>query len=110
MWFSGKAPKFTLDESYVKAEEVLGHCGRMMCGSKTSYFNTYPDNLTVFNANVCTKAGKIWYGDLDVTRDEHMLKALAEALDEKVYVLREMDGRFDDNEANPKLDRAVASF
>ena len=73
------------------------------------FFDSLRDNLTVFNANVCTAAGKIWYGDLDVTRDEHMLRALAELLGEKVYVLREMDARFED-EANPKLDKAVASF
>jgi len=109
MWFSGKAPKFTLDESYKKAEEVLGFCGRMICGSKVSYFNDFPDNVVVFNANVCTKAGKIWYGDLDVTVDWAKLQALALALGEKVYVLREADGRFD-KEDNPKLSKAVASF
>jgi hypothetical protein len=100
-----KNSKMKLDEAYVKAEEVLGRCGRMLSSSKTGI----PGHLTVFNANVCTKAGKIWFGDLDVTQNEAKLKALAEALGEKVYVLREMDGRFD-NEGAPLLDRAVASF
>ncbi len=108
-WFDGRKPKMTLDEKYVAAEEVLGVCGRMLSGSKTVYRNRYPDNVVIFNANICTKAGKIWFGDTDVTLDEPKLKALAAALGEKIYVLREMDGRFD-SEANPKLDLAVASF
>ncbi len=99
----------TRDESCAKAEEILGMCGRLLCGSKSAYFNTYPENEVVFNANVCTKAGKVWYGDLDVTRDGHMLRILAEALGEKIFVLREHDARFD-NETAPKLDKAVASF
>ncbi len=110
-WFSRK-PKLTLNEIFKKAEEVLGHRGRMMCGSKSAYFNMHPDNVLVFNAVVCIKKRKIWCGDLDVTRDEHMLKALAEALGQKVYVLRESDGCFGgyEDEESPKLRKAVASF
>jgi hypothetical protein len=37
---------------------------------------------------------------------ESKVVALAEALGEKLYVLREHDARFE-NEANPKLDKAV---
>ena len=105
-------PKLTLEEIFKKAEEVLGHRGRMIFGSKVAYSRTYPDNLVVFNAVVCTKKRKIWCGDLDVTRDGHMLKALAEALGEKVYVLRESDGCFGgyEDEETPKRRLAVASF
>ena len=111
-WFMGRQPKLTLDEIFKKAEEILGHRGRMMCGSKSAYFRTYPDNLIVYNAVLCIKKRKIWCGDLDVTRDGHMLKALAEALGEKVYVLRESDGCFGgyEDEESPKLRKAVASF
>jgi hypothetical protein len=99
----------TLDESYMKAQEILGFAGRMLSADKFRYTLRYPDNVVVFNSNVCTAAGKIWFGDADVTKDEAKFKALAEALGEKVYVLRELDGRFD-NEGAPLLDRAVASF
>jgi hypothetical protein len=99
----------TLDESYMKAQEILGYAGRMLSADKSRYTLRYPDNVVVFNSNVCTAAGKIWFGDADVTKDEAKFKALAEALGEKVYVLRELDGRFD-NEGAPLLDRAVASF
>ena len=107
-----RQPKLALEQIFARAEEVLGHRGRLMCGSKTAYFDTYPDNLVVFNAVLCTKKRKIWCGDLDVTRDKHMLKTLAKALGEKVYVLRESDGRFGgtSDEEIPKLGLAVASF
>jgi hypothetical protein len=109
MTFGKKRREKRLDDGYMKSQEILGHCGKMLSASKTGYFQRFPGNVVVFNANVCTADGKIWFGDVDVTKDEEKLKALAEALGEKVYVLREMDGRFD-NEGAPKLDRAVASF
>lgn len=90
------------------AEKVLGRCGRMICGSKSEYAHKHPEHLVVFNANVCLSDGKIWYGDLDVTRDEAKLQELAEALGETVFVLREMDARFH-NEVDPKLEAAVWS-
>jgi len=89
----------------VTAIEILGYCGRMISASKTGISG----HITVFNANVCTAAGKIWFGDLDVTKDEAKLKELAHALGEKIYVLRERDARFE-NEGAPLLENAVASF
>ena len=47
-------------------------------GSKTGYLDTYPKSFTVFNANIITKYGKAWYGDLDLTRDGQKLKEIAE--------------------------------
>jgi hypothetical protein len=90
-------------------------CGRLVSQSKSHYLDSNPDNIVVFNANVCiTKSGlfrrrktdKIWYGDLDVTKDMRKIEALAEAIGERVYVLREMDARFE-NEDSPKLENAV---
>ncbi len=90
------------------AREVLGFNGRMICGSKSTYWRAHRDNIIVFNANVCTQeCGKIWHGDLDVTLDVDMLKALARRLNTTVFVLHEMDGRFD-NEQTPLLDNARA--
>jgi hypothetical protein len=47
--------------------------GRMISGTKIA-----PKGQTcVFNANVCTKKlGKIWFGDLNLTKDEGQLKHL----------------------------------
>jgi hypothetical protein len=92
------------------ASKILGMNGRMISGSKSGYLNHYPKNLAVFNANVCTKnEGKIWYGDIDLTLDREQLSELAKSLENEVYVLYEMDARFE-NEASPKLENAVVVF
>jgi hypothetical protein len=91
------------------AESILGFSGRLISWSKSGYRNKYPDNLVIFNANVATINGKIWWGDLDVTLDKDKLKQLAIALNETVYVLYEMDGRFG-YENNPQIDRAIYSI
>jgi len=110
-------------------EEVLGHCGRMISGSKGQYraSNSYtrtqyepligslvlkteetcPKNITVFNANLVLESGlKVWHGDLDLTNDEGLIGAVAIKLGQDVYVLHEGDARFE-NEYVPKLDRFV---
>ena len=80
------------------------HTGRMISGSKTGP----KGHVCVFNGNICIKSkGKIWFGDLDLTRDADRLKALAAEAGEDLYVLREKDARFQ-NEANPNYDNAVA--
>jgi hypothetical protein len=88
---------------------VLGHPGRMISGSKSGYRNRFPKNRPGFNANVCVESGKIWHGDLDLTLDGERLQQLANELDEKVYVLHEMDARFE-NEESPLLDRAIETY
>ncbi len=91
-----------------KAVEVMGHMGRMISGSKSGYDRDHPGNVVVFNANLCTRSsGKVWFGDLDVTRDKEKLIRLSLELGEPVYVLREHDARFD-TEAHPQFDRARA--
>lgn len=90
------------------ALENFFHFGRMVSDSKSGYDQLYPNNVVVFNGNICTKTyGKIWYGDLDVTKDEAKLMELAKALGEDLYILREMDARFE-NEKAPRFDRARA--
>lgn len=86
--------------------EYLGAPGRIISASKGQYKYDNPDNFVVFNSNLCTKKGKIWHGDLDLTVDEDLLKKVARALNETVYVLYESDARFE-NEKNPKLENAV---
>jgi hypothetical protein len=87
-------------------QALLGHTGRMIAGSKSTYRRYYPKNLVVFNANIIIGNKKVWHGDLDISRDEPLLVRLAELTEQEVYVLYEMDGRFE-NEGQPKLDRAV---
>lgn len=83
--------------------------GRMIAHSKGRYNHNNPRNLTIFNANICTKDEKIWWGDLDITEDEEQLSKLSSDLKEKIYVLYEHDARFE-NEKSPQLNKAVATF
>lgn len=76
--------------------------GRMISFSKSDYRDRNPNSVCYFNANIVTaKDGKIWYGDLDLTKDGETLKAIAEEAGVILYVLREMDGRFENETLEP---------
>ena len=84
--------------------------GRMICASKGSYMEKNPTHLSVFNANLVTIThGKIWYGDLDVTKSADLLKEIAKEIGEPLFVLREMDARFEEAEtpASKLIKKAV---
>lgn len=89
--------------------ELLGPSGRMISLSKFGYREAHPENVAIFNANVCTERGKLWHGDLDLTLDEALLVETAARLGERLYVLYERDARFA-NEQRPLLDKAVATI
>ena len=99
-----------LDEIYRVLSDTLGINGRMLSGSKSGYRDRFPDHIAVFNANVVVKLDgefeKIWYGDVDITLDENALKSVALDADCELYVLREMDGRFEFEDV-PKIDKYV---
>lgn len=86
--------------------KYLGYLGCMIWPSKSRYRSSNPDNLVVFNANVCVDGKKVWYGDIDVTKSINDLRALAKELKREVYVLNEMDGRFD-HEDDPLINNYV---
>ena len=51
--------------------------------------------ICVWNANIISRSnGKIWFGDLNLTKDGKALKLIATELGEPLYVLREHDARF----------------
>ena len=82
------------------------HDGRMIGGSKTGYGAQYPDDLIIYNANVLMKdMGKVWYGDLNLTKDYIVLKSIAHSLDTTLYILWESDGRF--GEENKPIDELI---
>lgn len=87
----------------------LGKQGRLINSSKGQYLYDNPKNLVVFNANVFVEDQKIWYGDLDLTRDLPKLFELARELDLRntsLSVYTEMGGRFD-NETLPNKEELV---
>jgi len=85
---------------YQKLFESNGfHYGRLVSQSKSDYRQKYPDNDVYFNANIFILGeGKVWYGDLDLTRDLEKLKTISSEIGKPLFVLREMDGRFDSSE------------
>lgn len=95
--------------TYSLLVERLGTPGRMISGSKSGYRERHPDNLAIFNANICVEKSKIWFGDIDLTLSADDLKSIAAETGETLYVLYEMDARFE-NEENPKIESAAASF
>lgn len=76
------------------AEKVMGFMGRMIGSSKSIYRYDNPENVIVFNANLATrKDGKIWYGDLDLTKDHEKLMELVSKIG-VFYIFYESDLRF----------------
>lgn len=75
--------------------------GRMISFSKSGYREKYPENEVYFNCNIFVLGeGKVWYGDIDVTKDRDSLENISMEIGNDLYILREMDGRF----GNEKLD------
>lgn len=99
----------TKERQSLIAGELIGWPGRMISGSKSGYRRLHPGNIVVFNANLCTDEGKFWHGDLDVTLNGKNLQKLADRIGQRVYVLSEMDARFE-REHNPAFDQALATF
>ena len=84
--------------------------GAMIGASKSAYASSHKNDLVVFNANLCTKEfGKVWYGDLNVTKSKEHLHRLADDAGVDIYVLSEMDARFEFEE-NPLLHKAIIVF
>lgn len=84
-----------LNISKIFTEYSMPH-SRMIGWSKSNYRDQFPLNIVYFNANIFTlEEGKIWYGDIDFTKDEKSLKEIAETLQRDLFILRELDGRFE---------------
>jgi hypothetical protein len=87
--------------------------GRLISISKSGYREKYPDHDVYFNANVFVLGeGKVWYGDLDINLDREILTEIASECGVTLYVLSEMDGRFEnENLSDSKiLEKSVCSI
>ena len=99
----------TRQEIFQIIEREIGFSGRMISGSKTLYNNQHPDNIVVFNANIFIDGlnpPKIWYGDIDITKENTKLYLIAKEIGANIYILREHDGRFD-KENNPDFKKVA---
>lgn len=90
--------------------KTLGMCGTIISGSKSGYRDRNPNNLVVFNSNICVVEGeevdKIWFGDIDLTLSKQKLVDLSRIMNKTIVVLYEMDGRFE-NELKPLIYRYI---
>lgn len=70
---------------------------RFFCGRMISPYKESPKGCKcVFNANIISPSRrKIWYGDINLTKEGKILKEIAKELGETLYVLTERDCRFD---------------
>lgn len=96
-------------ENLEVAVHFLGPMGKMISHSKSGYYRKNPNNLTLFNANVCAGSEKIWWGDLDITLASENLVSLSIALNEEISVLQENHGRFE-NEESPLIKYYVVRY
>lgn len=82
--------------------------GRIL-GSKSRYRDAHPNNFTIFNANICIKQGKVWFGDVDLTLEKDILLKISKEVGQTLYVLYEMDARFN-HEEEPLLSKSACIF
>lgn len=69
------------------------HSGRMISASKSGYRSRNKENIIVFNSRIALLGeGVIWWGDLDVTKEEEQLKKVSEEIGKPLFVLYESDG------------------
>lgn len=87
-------------------QKKLGPIGNLISYSKSTYRKVYPNNIVVFNSNLIIDGEKMWYGDIDITKSKNILIELSNELNKTIYILYEMDGRFE-NEDSPKIDNYV---
>ena len=82
-------------------------CSRMVSGSKSFYRTQFPKNEVYFNCNIYTaEDGKLWWGDIDYTLDRGKLVSIATEFNKVLYILSEMDGRFENEKryTRPQLE------
>lgn len=82
----------------------------MIAWSKSAYRQQYPDHVVYFNANIFTEEeGKVWFGDIDISADGGRLQEVANEAGRTLYVLREMDGRFENETQSASELKEVAA-
>ena len=75
-------------------ENILGPQGKLLYWSKSKYIEINPNNRVFFNGNLYGPTGeKLWYGDIDLTKDAESLQRLADELGE-IFVTRESPFRW----------------
>lgn len=87
----------------------LGDKGNLVAFSKSNYRSKHPNNIVVFNSNIIIDNKKCWFGDIDVTISKDKLLELSKELNNTIYILYEMDARFE-HEEKPNIENFVIKF
>jgi len=90
---------YNKSDIYKLLDKTFGSCGKLLSSSKSALGIIYNGNIIIEGC------GKVWYGDFRLI-DESKLQEIANTINKTIYLLREHDARFE-NEANPKLEKAV---
>lgn len=73
--------------------------GRMVGWSKSTYSKDHPNHKVYYNGCIFDKtATQVWWGDLDITESEKVLKEVAKEYGHEFYVTPEHPYRMDFNE------------
>lgn len=111
MWGEWDCPKEKKMDSKKRMEivdELLGPPGKMLSQSKSAYSGKHPKSIVYFNGNVYDQDGnKLWYGDVDTTRQAKDLQAIALRIGERIYVTSESPFRWE-NQTTKTLEEAAA--
>jgi hypothetical protein len=106
-----KDEKLTPEIITQKLAENGFYIARLVGSSKSYYCTSHPQNVVFFNANLIEeKLGKVWFGDLDLTKDAPKLIKIAKELKTTFYVLRETDCRFNNENKSIKGLRKVSKW
>lgn len=68
------------EEIWETINNIIGPSGKMLSSSKSGYRQKNMDNHIIFNAVITQQNQKLWTGDLDLTKEDEKLLALAQSI------------------------------
>ena len=87
------------------------HDGRMIGFSKSGYSKNFPKNEIYFNASIFTeKYGKIWWGDIDLTKNSETIQEIADELGLDLFILSEFDSYQNENKGFDEIKKISKRF
>lgn len=83
--------------------------GKIVTGNIDKYMKRNPDSVVIKNANVfIDMGGKIWWGDLDLTRDAKRIQRACNRIGMEILITEESVGRDNLDDLNWDIVRAQA--
>jgi len=70
------------------AQSILGTSGRSISGCPTLYREAHPAHIIMYNIILCTENEKLWFGDIDVTRELILLRKVSNEVKQDIYMMK----------------------